>query len=443
MKKYFAYPFYQSLRFRFGLIFSLLFLCFLLVIVFLLYTNVKHQLEKSFESRLASQATIILQKTAISPLTVPLPQQNEYFLITYNSGDKTDTIFNNLPLPAKELSITTAKTQLWRATQLSRTLETGGVINALYALPANELNSEIEQLQLILFIYVPVALLIAFIGGYFLSGYLLKPITHIISQANDTSLQNEIQLLREPKTKDELHHLTVALNRMLQRIEKQSQQQNAFFASASHELRTPLSVMLTELQVLQMGNLSQEIKPVLQNQIAAVQRLNKLVNDFLLMSKLKSGTLTLLKVPVNIVELITGCSERLMDKMQSQNLSLKINLLPVDGNFEVWADAALLNVIIFNLMENAVKYAKEQTPIEIIVEQTGENILFKISNTTAKEIMNIEKLTGEFQREDNYKEGFGLGLWIVQQLINLHEGKFSISAKNGVFMAECFLKTEG
>ena len=436
MKKYFPYPFYQGLRFRFGLIFGLLFLSFLLVIVFSLFSNVKIQLEKSFESRLGSQANIILQKTEISPLTIPLPQENEYFLITYNNSKKIDTLFNNLPIPAKVLTASNLKTKWWQAIQASRTLETDGVVNVMYALPANELNNDIEQLRLILFIYVPVALLIPFISGYFLSGFLLKPIAHIISKANDTSLQNEIQLLKEPKTKDELHHLTVALNRMLQRIQKQSQQQNAFFASASHELRTPLSLMLTELQVLQMSNVPGEIKPVVQNQIEAVQRLNKLVNDFLLMSQLKSGTLILQKENTNIVELITGCSERLMDKMQPRNLSLKINLLPVDGNFDVWADAALLNVIIFNLMENAVKYAKEQTQIEIIAEQKEENIVFNISNVTDKKIINIEKLTIEFQREDNYKDGFGLGLWIVDQLVKKKNGSLLLSYQHPLFIAQ-------
>ena len=436
MKKYFPYPFYQGLRFRFGLIFGLLFLSFLLVIVFFLFSNVKIQLEKSFESRLGSQANIILQKTEISPLTIPLPQENEYFLITYNNSKKIDTLFNNLPIPAKVLTASNLKTKWWQAIQASRTLETDGVVNVMYALPANELNNDIEQLRLILFIYVPVALLISFISGYFLSGFLLKPIAHIISKANDTSLQNEIQLLKEPKTKDELHHLTVALNRMLQRIQKQSQQQNAFFASASHELRTPLSLMLTELQVLQMSNVPGEIKPVVQNQIEAVQRLNKLVNDFLLMSQLKSGTLILQKENINIVELITGCSERLMDKMQPRNLSLKINLLPVDGNFDVWADAALLNVIIFNLMENAVKYAKEQTQIEIIAEQKEENIVFNVSNVTDKKIINIEKLTIEFQREDNYKDGFGLGLWIVDQLVKKKNGNLLLSYQHPLFIAQ-------
>lgn len=61
-------------------------------------------------------------------------------------------------------------------------------------------------------------------------------------------------------------------------------------------------------------------------------------------------------------------------------------------------------------MENAVKYAKEQTIITVTIEQTEENMSFNISNITDRELINIEKLTNEFEREDNYKQGFGLGL---------------------------------
>jgi K+-sensing histidine kinase KdpD len=108
--------------------------------------------------------------------------------------------------------------------------------------------------------------------------------------------------------------------------------------------------------------------------------------------------------------------------------------------FYIGADTVLMQVIIFNLMENAVKYAKEQTIINVIIEQTEENMSFNISNIIDREVINIEKLTHEFEREDNYKEGVGLGLWIVKQLIILHDGKFSLSCFNRIFNAKCTMK---
>lgn len=437
MKNYFPYPFYQSLRFRFGLLFGLLFLLFLLGVIFFLYGNVKDNLEKSFESRLEGGANLVLQKTDVSPVTLPLPHEEEYFLLTYNNTLKTDTLFNNLPLSAKLLLTDHhSTTTVWRFTKASKILETGGVITIVYELAANELNKSVQQLQLLLFIYVPAAFIISLLSGYFLSGFLLKPISHIITKANQTDLQNEIRLLDEPKTKDELHSLTIALNRMLERIQKQSQQQNAFFASASHELRTPLSNMLTELQVLQLKNIPDAMEVVLQNQTTEVQRLNKLVNDFLLMSQLKSGNVSIHKKLINVSEICIDSIEGLQLKARQQLQTFKITLQPTDGEFKILADEDQLSIIINNLLDNAIKYAQPSSIILIKISQSNENILLQVVNKTNNDIKHVDELKSDFHRRGFYKEGFGLGLWIVDQLVQKNNGRLLLSFDAPYFSAE-------
>lgn len=440
MKKTSSYSFYNSLRFRFGLIFGLLFLCFLLVIVFFLYSSVKSQLEKNFESRLESQANITLQKTAINPLTVPLPQEKEYYLLTYNNGRKSDTLFRNLPFSLKTLAVRNYQAKDWKGVHASRILETGGVINIWYYLPANKLNNSIEQLQLMLFIYVPAALIASFIAGYFLSGFLLKPINHIITKANETGLQNEIELLQEPVTKDELYRLTVALNRMLERIQKQSRQQNAFFASASHELRTPLSVMLTELQTLRRENLNDEINQVLQNQTSAVRRLNKSVNDFLLMSQLKADSVAVTKTIFSIADVCVEMIEPLQ-KAASQNKQIfRVDVFPSDEDFNVHADRNHLAIVVNNLLANAVKHGSFNSTIEIRITKNEERISLSIQNKADLIIDDVNKLKNEFARADVYKDGFGLGLWIADQLIRKNNGALNLSYFNNIFTSEITLQ---
>ncbi len=437
MKKYFTYPFYHSLRFRFGLLFGLLFLLFLLGVIFFLYGNVKTNLEKSFESRLESGANLVLQKTEISPVIIPLPQGEEYFLLTYNNTQKTDTLFNNLPLSSTQLLAEQHQSATaWRFTKASKTLETNGVITIEYVLSANEFNNSIWQLQLLLFIYVPVAFIISLIAGYFLSGFLLRPISHIIVKARQTDLQNEIRLLDEPKTKDELHHLTVALNRMLERIQKQAQHQNAFFASASHELRTPLSNMLTELQVLQLKDIPAEMQVVFQNQIAEVQRLNRLVNDFLLLSQLKSGNFLIHIELINVSEICIDSIERLQEKAQQRLQTFKINLQPTDGEFRILADKDQLSIIINNLVDNAIKYGQVSTMININISQSDKNISVQIVNKTDNDIKNVDECKSEFHRQGFYKEGFGLGLWIADQLVQKNNGDLLLSFDAPNFSAE-------
>lgn len=442
MKTFIPYPFYSSLRFRFGLIFGLVFLCFLLITGLTLYSNVKGQFEKSFASRLQTQGNAILRETEINPLTVPLPALGEYYRLIYQANNKQDTLFNNLPSSIKnaELDIDPL---LWRYKELTTKLETGGTVSLLYMLPAAELIRDINRLKIILFLYFPLSFLPAFFIGYFLSGFLLRPIENIVKKANDISLQNEISLLEIPSVRDELHKLTGSLNKMLTRIQKQAQQQNAFFASASHELRTPLSVMLTELQILQNDQLPSEVKPVIENQIIEVQRLNKVVNDFLLMSQLKSGVVVLNITSVNLPEIIVEILERLTAKSQLNLQTFKLKLNPEDGEFDIYTDRSHLVTILFNLLENAIKHGLPNSTLNIEITEKDDKIALQIQNQSQSEIDDPTLLINEFSKQDSYGDGFGLGLWIVSQLVEIIGAEFTVSYFKPDFSVELgFKKTE-
>lgn len=269
------YPFYTSLRFRFGLIFGFAFLCFLVAIGFILYSSVRDQFEKSFSARLKTQGNLVLQETEITPITIPFPTNGEYFQLIYDANHKQDTLFNNLPSSLRNFP-GQVDPMLWRSASLEKTLETGGVIRILYILPATELIRDINHLQLILFLYFPLAFLAALVVGYLLSGFLLRPIENIVTKANDISLQGQIHLLEEPVVHDELHALAVSLNRMLSQIRRQAQYQNAFFASASHELRTPLSIMLTQFRYYNMTRFLQTSNPSLKIRLQKCSALTNL-----------------------------------------------------------------------------------------------------------------------------------------------------------------------
>ena len=432
-----SYPFYTSLRFRFGLIFGLVFLCFLLATGFVLYTNVKSQFEKSFAARLQTQGNLILQETEINPLTVPLPASGEYFRLIYEANNKNDTLFNNLPKSLKN-TIQQTDLSLWRSVALTRNFETGGAIQILYVISAEELVQDIKKLKIILFIYFPISFLAALIAGYFLSGFLLRPIENIVSKANDVSLQNEIILLEEPTVNDEIHKLTVSLNHMLTKIKKQTQYQNAFFASASHELRTPLSVMLTELQILQNDQVPEAVRPVIGNQIAEVQRLSKLVNDFLLMSQLRSGMLISNKSEVNLPEITMEVLERMTAKALLKHQNIKIEITPEDGQFIINTDRSLLTSILINLLENAIKHVTSNTTIHVEIGDSNEATTLTMRNISNNPLLDMTMLNQEFNKQDLTNDGFGLGLWIVSRLAEIAGAGFEIHFFEQAFLARLF-----
>ena len=434
MKAPVSYPFYASLRFRFGLIFGFAFMCFLLIIGFLLYSNVKNQFEKSFAARLKTQANLILQETETNPITIPFPASDEYFSLVYHAHNKTDTLFNNLPQHLPNAPIQTDHV-LWRTAALERHLETGGKIRILYALSSTELNKDIQSLQLILFFYFPLAFLAALIVGYLLSGFMLRPIENIVNKANDISLQGQIHLLEEPDVQDELHQLVVSLNRMLAQIHLQSQNQNAFFASASHELRTPLSVMLTELQTLQTDQVPQNIQPVIANQIAEVQRLNKLVNDFLLLSQLRSSVLILNKTNINLADITIEVLERFTSRASTNAQTFKLELTPEDGDFCIYTDRSHLITILLNLLENIIKHGEINSTVIISIENASNQTSLSIKNISKTNITNPDVLMEEFSKEEHQTDGFGLGLWIVAKLCETVGARFKIQFEQPYFIA--------
>ncbi len=381
--------------------------------------------------RLSTGATTLLQKTSVNPVTLALPQADERFLLTYDNTIRTDTLFNNLPSGGELMTDSIQKNNRdWRIRKRKK-LDTGGTLSIVYGLPAGNYNTSMQQLQSLLLIYIPVAIIISIITGYFLSGFFLLPLKRIIKKANYTDLTASIQLLEEPSFKDELHELTVAFNRMLERIDHQSQLQNAFFAAASHELRTPLSNMLTELQTTAVAESSVQL---IKNQVEEVQRLKKLVDNFLLMSRLKAKSVPVNKKRIFIAELCMEILERLQKEADENKLRFMLHVSPTDEELLVSADKDHLSIILGNLFSNCIKYSVADTVIRVdILKQEG--IVLTIQNETALLISDVTPLQEQFTRVESYKEGFGLGLWIATHLSEINGIRLTLSYHDSVFRA--------
>jgi signal transduction histidine kinase len=395
-----------------------------------MFTKVKHAFYNNFSLRLSTSASLVLEKITVNPITVPLPQPFEKYLVTYNNTVRTDTLFNNLAGPAGNTidSIQQGEEE-WRIIK-KRILETGGVLTLVYALPAGEYNAAIQEMQVLLLVYTPIAIIISIFAGYFLSGVFLLPLHRIISKANKTDLKESIQLLDEPPVKDEIHELTLALNRMLKRIKAQSQQQQAFFAAASHELRTPLSNMLTGLQTADDRN----VTALLGHQIEEVQRLKKLVDDFLLMSRLKAGNMFKHQAKFSVTELLVDIMTSLQQQAAEDRLAFMLNVSPADEDLTILGDKDHFKIIFGNLLVNSVKYASADSVIRIsIVKQ--DNIAITILNKTKIPVTNVDILQEEFTRIEHYQEGLGLGLWIATRLSMINDARLNLYYNNGEFSA--------
>ncbi len=434
MKNIFTYPFYKSLRFRFGLLFGLVFLIFLSVIACIIYLRTASFLSASFENESKTLAQSVLDRTGVSPLAVPVPRSREYYRIIYDTGIQQDTLFDNI-----ETLLKNPRTNEYRLFRRSVKTETGATLSVLFFADADSYNSALRKLQQLLFIGLPFLLIISLITGYLISGYLLRPVSNIISKTNSVNLSDNIKLLDVPAAEDELHRLTIAVNRMLQRIQVQSAEQQAFFISASHELRTPLSNMLTQLEVSRNTSVNKHATEILNDQLTEVKRLTRIVNDFLTMGQLRSSNIHLQLAVTDIVALTVETAEKLAINFTDNNLSLQISIVPESGFFVTKADTAQLSSIIYNLLHNASKYAAENTIVRLDISKEHDQINWKLTNSKKAALKSLQKENSLYRRSD-HPESYGLGLWIAEKLLELHHSNLKVEQTELDFTAGFFLE---
>lgn len=216
--------------------------------------------------------------------------------------------------------------------------------------------------------------------------------------------------------------------------EKLEENYRDFIASASHELRTPLTSMQILLDLfserkINSKEIHKEFFPYLRREI---ERMSKLVNNLLNLSRLEAGV-----VEVNIQDiLLIDIVERVLDSLnpliKKKNLKLNLN---ISSSLILRADSQHLETILFNLLENAVKYTQEKGEIEVSAMEDSEEIIISIRDTgigiSEKDLPYIFDRFYRVDRARSSENGFssGLGLSIVKKLVEKHKWKIEVESK--------------
>ncbi|WP_413582039.1 sensor histidine kinase [Bdellovibrio sp. HCB288] len=301
------------------------------------------------------------------------------------------------------------------------------------AVPMTLLETQISKRLTLLEIGIPVVLLIATLGGLFLSSRALAPVIHMIDIAKEIKASELSRRVPVPVADDEVKKLALTLNEMLDRIEQAFQSQERFIADASHQLLTPLTIMRQEIELLKTQNkidLEQYTKSALQE----VDSLANIVQEMLLLARADAGLDALSLQEISLEELIFEALTRCEKLASSKGIKLKFNINnESDADRKtVRGDNDLLENLVFNIIENAIKYSPNNDVVtitliwknaktELVVEDNGAGIP-------------DEKLPFIFERfsrgasVENRVKGFGLGLAIAQKIANLHDAK--LSARN-------------
>lgn len=277
------------------------------------------------------------------------------------------------------------------------------------------------------------------------AGMSLKPLRELTDKIENISEQNLSALIEVPASKDEVATLAVSFNQMLSRLNAAFQAQKQFAANAAHELRTPLAVMQTKLEVLSKQNnpTEDDYKSAISSTLVQTDRLSKLVSTLLELLSMHSVETS------NTIDLEALVEEVICDLGNVADQK-NVKLIQKSGAAIITGNDALIYRAIYNLTENAIKYNNEGGEVVISTEKLDGNVRVKVSdNGPGIEKDKWEEIFDPFYRIDKSRSramgGAGLGLALVKNIAELHNGKayISNSSVNGTtFVLEIYAQNK-
>ena len=304
-------------------------------------------------------------------------------------------------------------------------------------------------LLVIWFFHGTLALLVAAIGGYWLAGKALRPVKMITRMANEmsaTDLRRRLHLQR----RDEFGELAATFDQMLARLEAAFKRQAQFTADASHELRTPLTIIDLEInRALTQLEQPEAYRHVLEQIQAENEQMTATVNSLLLLARADTGQMTLDLQEVDLSDIALASVERLLPLARQSQVTLATGDLP---EVLVRGDPQYLGQMMTNLIENGIKYSSgigKRVYIELACEQESRGVVRVQDDGPGISNDHLPYLFERFYRVDKARSrrpllpalsskpgygepgGSGLGLSIVQWIVQAHGGEIRVESKIG------------
>lgn len=297
-----------------------------------------------------------------------------------------------------------------------------------------EIEDTLSDLFGLLKLVLPLALLLAIVGGYFLARYSLRQVDVITHSAQEITAHNLSKRLPMPAVNDEIARLTATLNEMIERLEASFAQIRQFTSDASHELRTPLAILMGELElILRRERSKDEYVEAISSSLEEVIRLSQVVNNLLEISRAESGQATMKFDLVNISKIAEDVCEDLEIIADEKHITLTSD---IQEFVTLRGDSIRLHQVFLNIIDNAIKYTPDNGEVHVKVALENMKAVIVVTDTgIGIHEEDIPKIFDRFFRVDPSRsqdvQGNGLGLSIVRWIVEAHNGTITVSSTFG------------
>jgi two-component system OmpR family sensor kinase len=285
----------------------------------------------------------------------------------------------------------------------------------------------LDRLLVLFTIGGPVALILTAAAGWTLAGSALRPVERMRREAAAISVSGLERRLPVPDTGDELARLATTMNEMLERLQESLGRERRFVDDAAHELRTPLGILKAELDLsLSRERSPQEMEETIRRASEEANRLARLAQDLLVLSRSRGGQIPVHREEVDLREVLEDACRDQRERARAAGVELAVRA-PED---RVRLDRARLRQAVENLVDNSLRHVSPGGTIDVIaaVDDAGVSISVRDSGPGFPPAFIAHAFEPFARSAAADPDGAGLGLAIVRAVAEAHGG--SATAEN-------------
>lgn len=278
-----------------------------------------------------------------------------------------------------------------------------------------------------------IVFIFAALVSYFIVRKMTKPIKQI-SLASANFAKGDFSSRVSVESSDEIGEMTLAFNNMADSLEKSENLRRTFIANVSHELRSPMTSITGFVDGILDGTIPKEREEHYLKIVSdEVHRLSRLVSRMLDITVLQSKNIREEYNTFDFCEFIKHALQSFEKRAEEKDIRINLELPP--HNILTEANEDSIYQVVYNLVDNALKFSENNSKIDVFISEKGSNVTFSVANYGAEIPKDqLKYVFDRFHKSDSSrsrdKDGLGLGLHIAKTIINLHKGTIRAESEN-------------